>query len=775
MSAVAGEISREPIEEWQGPAVPEQGPRRALHGHPRRGGRLRARRRGDGLRDRRDRARQGALQGHGLHRHAALLHAVPAAADRARRRAERDRADRRRSSRRSSDGRTTTSSRNTYEAANGTIVPKASVNAIRSGYPFNLTSAPQLCSFYVDTRILPGANPLDLRDELRDVLRRGRRARARSSCSCTGPASRRRGAERLDRDGPALPRPGLRRAAGDRRRPGHEHVARHERLQRARHPGHQLRARARRATPRRKSFKVKDLHGRGRRLRADRDGPVQPGPHALDAARRAPQRGAGGRRQRSRSTPEMTDGGRKTAYITPPELPHADGLQSRRAGPHGNLLFISGQCGLDGERQNRRTWRHRGADAPGAVQHRPLARGQPGAAGRDVVKLNIYLVDMRHIDRVREIRAEHYANLGMQRAGHDERGRDGAGCRRSADRDRSDRCPVGGQGVGRWGCSSALMPVGAGRGRRWRTPRGRCWRLARVGRRTVSAEMPGGGDSRRRWRAALAPIVALVGSQACVVVRGGARAERAGARNRRCGRKSGGCCRRGTCGWRRMPASPCGARSLEERVWPCWPVRGRSRLLGRATGARHGRAVSAHLLGDEGSGYWLGRAAVAHCLAAAEGRAEPTALSPSDPRRGWAVRRRQELLGWVYGALTPVESLVDAWRRSCLVRHSRAMPLPEGSWPRRGLSWPDWLARPRIASGTGGGRRTCEWRRAAVCGALGGCCVSPLRSLWPASCPRRVSSDRVCRRRVGPSCWRWATSTQQSCPGSRQGWPRRRC
>ena len=49
-------------------------------------------------------------------------------------------------------------------------MPKASINAIRSGYPFNLTSAPQVCSFYVDTRILPGANPLDLRDELRGVL-----------------------------------------------------------------------------------------------------------------------------------------------------------------------------------------------------------------------------------------------------------------------------------------------------------------------------------------------------------------------------------------------------------------------------------------------------------------------------------------------------------------------------------------------------------------------------------------------------------------------------
>ncbi len=61
--------------------------------------------------------------------------------------------------------------RNTYRGEHGTIVPKASVNAIRSGYPFNVTSAPQVAAFYVDTRILPGANPLDVREELRGVLR----------------------------------------------------------------------------------------------------------------------------------------------------------------------------------------------------------------------------------------------------------------------------------------------------------------------------------------------------------------------------------------------------------------------------------------------------------------------------------------------------------------------------------------------------------------------------------------------------------------------------
>jgi acetylornithine deacetylase/succinyl-diaminopimelate desuccinylase-like protein len=62
--------------------------------------------------------------------------------------------------------------RNTYRGPMGTIVPKASVNAIRGGYPFSLTSAPQIAAFYVDTRILPGANPMDVRDELRGVLRK---------------------------------------------------------------------------------------------------------------------------------------------------------------------------------------------------------------------------------------------------------------------------------------------------------------------------------------------------------------------------------------------------------------------------------------------------------------------------------------------------------------------------------------------------------------------------------------------------------------------------
>ena len=53
----------------------------------------------------------------------------------------------------------------------GDLVPKLSVNAIRSGYPFELTSAPQVAALYVDSYLPPGANPLDVRSELQEVLR----------------------------------------------------------------------------------------------------------------------------------------------------------------------------------------------------------------------------------------------------------------------------------------------------------------------------------------------------------------------------------------------------------------------------------------------------------------------------------------------------------------------------------------------------------------------------------------------------------------------------
>jgi len=60
---------------------------------------------------------------------------------------------------------------NTYEGPWGRIVPNASINAIRSGYPYNMTSTPQIAAIYVNTRLLPGASPLDTKAELEALLR----------------------------------------------------------------------------------------------------------------------------------------------------------------------------------------------------------------------------------------------------------------------------------------------------------------------------------------------------------------------------------------------------------------------------------------------------------------------------------------------------------------------------------------------------------------------------------------------------------------------------
>src|SRR5262245_44153940 len=99
-----------------------------------------------------------------------------------------------------------------------------------------------------------------------------------------------------------------------------------------------------------------------------------------------------------------------TAYITPPELPKPTGYT--HAVRTRDLLFISGQCGLDAERrvvgpgdiaaQTRQAFANIG---------RLLEAG--GASWRDVVKLNLYLIDIRHMGTVREIRAEVFGGLGL--------------------------------------------------------------------------------------------------------------------------------------------------------------------------------------------------------------------------------------------------------------------------------------------------------------------------------------------------------------------------
>jgi acetylornithine deacetylase/succinyl-diaminopimelate desuccinylase-like protein len=60
--------------------------------------------------------------------------------------------------------------RNRYECPGGVVVPKVNIGAIRGGVPYKITKTVQQCAIYVDVRITPVQNPLDIREELRRLV-----------------------------------------------------------------------------------------------------------------------------------------------------------------------------------------------------------------------------------------------------------------------------------------------------------------------------------------------------------------------------------------------------------------------------------------------------------------------------------------------------------------------------------------------------------------------------------------------------------------------------
>jgi acetylornithine deacetylase/succinyl-diaminopimelate desuccinylase-like protein len=63
--------------------------------------------------------------------------------------------------------------RNRYECVGGVMVPKVNIGAIRGGVPWKITKSVQQCAIYVDVRVTPIQNPLDVREELRNLLKEG--------------------------------------------------------------------------------------------------------------------------------------------------------------------------------------------------------------------------------------------------------------------------------------------------------------------------------------------------------------------------------------------------------------------------------------------------------------------------------------------------------------------------------------------------------------------------------------------------------------------------
>jgi acetylornithine deacetylase/succinyl-diaminopimelate desuccinylase-like protein len=60
--------------------------------------------------------------------------------------------------------------KNRYECAGGTVVPKVNIGAIRGGVPWKITKTVQQCAIYVDVRITPKQEPLDVREQLQDLM-----------------------------------------------------------------------------------------------------------------------------------------------------------------------------------------------------------------------------------------------------------------------------------------------------------------------------------------------------------------------------------------------------------------------------------------------------------------------------------------------------------------------------------------------------------------------------------------------------------------------------
>jgi acetylornithine deacetylase/succinyl-diaminopimelate desuccinylase-like protein len=60
--------------------------------------------------------------------------------------------------------------KNRHECPGGVIVPKVNIGAIRGGVPWKITKTVQQCAIYVDVRITPVQEPLDIREDLRRLL-----------------------------------------------------------------------------------------------------------------------------------------------------------------------------------------------------------------------------------------------------------------------------------------------------------------------------------------------------------------------------------------------------------------------------------------------------------------------------------------------------------------------------------------------------------------------------------------------------------------------------
>lgn len=59
-----------------------------------------------------------------------------------------------------------------FESPGGIVIPKMNIGAIRAGVPYQITRTQQFCHLYVDGRLAPGQDPMQVRDDLRGLIQK---------------------------------------------------------------------------------------------------------------------------------------------------------------------------------------------------------------------------------------------------------------------------------------------------------------------------------------------------------------------------------------------------------------------------------------------------------------------------------------------------------------------------------------------------------------------------------------------------------------------------
>jgi hypothetical protein len=167
------------------------------------------------------------------------------------------------------------------------------------------------------------------------------------------------------------------------------------------------------------------------------------------------------------------------------------------------------------------------------------------------------------------------------------------------------------------------------------------------------------------------------------------------------------------------------------------------------------------VIGDEGSGAWIGRRAINVVVAASDGREPETALTNALLTAA-QVNEVIDFIPWA-AAATPGR-LRDARAGGAGASRRRATSARTRSSASPSRSWWSTCARSHDASSSTSARRR-RWRSQVACSRAVACCASA----WSSGCARRCRVRRCGRRRSSPRAARCAARCASSARSSADG------